>query len=133
VRIRLKSFGHPHQNRRARRRETMAKWLAVAGLVHSVRLRQNGSMARSNAHRYKTKIDSAGRVLIPVELRKKLVMRPGAIVTVSADRGGVRVESRRAAVGAAQEYFRGLAPESEVWSDELIAERRREARRELAG
>jgi hypothetical protein len=33
-------------------------------------------------------------------------------------------------VREAQEYFRKLAPEDELWSDELLAERRREARRE---
>jgi hypothetical protein len=34
-------------------------------------------------------------------------------------------------VREAQEYFCGLAPATEVWSDELIAERRQEARREI--
>ena len=90
-------------------------------------------MARLGARRYRTRIDSAGRVLIPAELRESLDLRPGGTVTVSAERGGIRVESRRAAVQAAQEYFRGLEPESKVWSDELVADRRREARRELAG
>ncbi|MGD0498533.1 MAG: AbrB/MazE/SpoVT family DNA-binding domain-containing protein [Bryobacteraceae bacterium] len=89
-------------------------------------------MARKAAVRYRGKVDSAGRVLIPAELRAKMDVRPGATVTITAGRGGILLESRSAAVRAAQKYFRGLAPESEAWSDELIAERRREARRELA-
>jgi hypothetical protein len=31
----------------------------------------------------------------------------------------------------AQEYFQSIAPASALWSDELIAERRKEARREV--
>jgi bifunctional DNA-binding transcriptional regulator/antitoxin component of YhaV-PrlF toxin-antitoxin module len=71
-------------------------------------------------------------VPIPLELREKMDVKPGATVTITAWRGRIVVEARSAAVRAAQNYFRSLAPESEVWSDELIAERRREARRELA-
>ena len=93
---------------------------------------QNGNMLRKAAVRYRGKVDSAGRVLIPAELRAKMDVRPGATVTLSASRRGILLESRRAAVRAAQEYFCGLAPESEVWSKDLIAGRRREARRELA-
>lgn len=44
--------------------------------------------------------------------------------------GRITVELRLAVLKEAQDYFRGLTPESELWSEELIAERRREARRE---
>lgn len=93
---------------------------------------QNGKMPRKAAVRYKGKVDSAGRVLIPAELRERMDVKPGATVTITAGRGRIVLEARSAAVRAAQNYFRSLAPESEIWSDELIAERRREARRELA-
>lgn len=89
-------------------------------------------MAKTATVRYRGKVDSAGRVLIPAELRGKMDVRPGSIVTMSASREGILVQSRASAVRAAQQYFRGLAPASEVWSDELIADRRREARREIA-
>lgn len=71
-------------------------------------------------------------MLIPTELRERMDVKPGATVTITAGRGRIVLEARSAAVRAAQNYFRSLAPESEIWSDELIAERRREARRELA-
>jgi AbrB family looped-hinge helix DNA binding protein len=89
-------------------------------------------MSRRAAVRYKGKVDSAGRVLIPAELRERLNVKPGATVTITVRAGCIVLESRSAAVRAAQEYFRGLAPEKPLWSEELIAERRREARREIA-
>jgi AbrB family looped-hinge helix DNA binding protein len=90
-------------------------------------------MARKTVVRYKGKVDSAGRVLIPAEIRERLDVKPGSTVTITADRPGrIVLESRSAAIRAAQEYFRGLAPETEMWSDELKADRRREALRETA-
>jgi AbrB family looped-hinge helix DNA binding protein len=82
--------------------------------------------------RYKGKVDSAGRVLIPAPLREKLGVQPGATVSITEGRAGrIVLESRVAAVRVAQAYFCSLAPETEVWSDELIAERREESHREI--
>ena len=82
--------------------------------------------------RYKGKVDSAGRVLIPAPLREKLGVQPGATVSITEGRAGrIVLESRMAAVREAQEYFCAIAPPTQVWSDELIAERRVEARREI--
>jgi len=55
-------------------------------------------------------------------------VKPGAMVTITAGRGRIVLESRSAAVRAKQKYFGALVPESEIWSDELIADRRRKAR-----
>lgn len=91
-------------------------------------------MASRATARYKGKIDSAGRVLIPAALREKLGVQPGAWVSITEGRSGrIVLESRMAAVREAQEYFCSLAPKNQVWSDELIAERREEARREIEG
>jgi len=89
-------------------------------------------MARKSAARFKGKVDSAGRVLIPAQLREKLGLQPGAAVSITEGRAGrIVLESRMAAVRQAQEYFCGIAPPTEVWSDQLIAERRQEAQREI--
>ena len=88
-------------------------------------------MARKTGARYKRKVDSAGRVLIPAPLREKLGVQPGATMSITEGRGRIVLESTMAAVREAQEYFCSLAPPTEVWSDELIAERRKEARREI--
>jgi AbrB family looped-hinge helix DNA binding protein len=88
-------------------------------------------MARNVALRYTGKVDKAGRIVIPAEIRAKAHLQPGATVSITAGASGrIILEPTLAIVREAQEYFRKLAPEDELWSDELLAERRREARRE---
>ena len=81
---------------------------------------------------YKAKVDGAGRVRIPAEIRKRLGLKPGATVTImEGPSGRIILEPAMALLREAQEYFRSIAPAGVLWSDELIAERRKEARREL--
>jgi AbrB family looped-hinge helix DNA binding protein len=88
-------------------------------------------MARKAAARYKARVDGTGRVLIPAEIRKRLGMKPGAMVTITEGPSGrIVLEPALALLREAQEYFRSIAPAGVLWSDELIAERRKEARRE---
>jgi AbrB family looped-hinge helix DNA binding protein len=88
-------------------------------------------MARNLALRYTGKVDKAGRIVIPAEIRAKAHLQPGATVSITAGASGrIILEPTLAIVREAQEYFRNLAPEDELWSDELLAERRQEARRE---
>ena len=89
-------------------------------------------MAHKATVRYKARVDGTGRVLIPAELRKRLGMKPGATVTITEGPSGrIVLEPAEALLREAQEYFRSIAPASALWSDELIAERRKEARREV--
>jgi AbrB family looped-hinge helix DNA binding protein len=89
-------------------------------------------MPRKATARYKARVDSTGRVLIPAEVRKRLGMKPGATVTITeGPLGRIVLEPALALLREAQEYFQSLAPASVLWSDELIAERRKEARREV--
>lgn len=70
-------------------------------------------------------------MVIPAGIRKKFGVKPGDTVTIKASPSGrITVEPRLAVLKEAQDYFRSLAPESELWSEELIPERHREARRE---
>ncbi|MGO9113125.1 MAG: AbrB/MazE/SpoVT family DNA-binding domain-containing protein [Thermoguttaceae bacterium] len=88
--------------------------------------------ARKAGARYKGKVNSAGRVLIPTPLRAKLGVQPGATVSSTEGCAGrIVLESRMAAVRQAQEYFCGATPPTEARSDRLTAERRKEARREI--
>jgi len=81
---------------------------------------------------YKTKVDGRGRVLIPAEIRKRAGVNPGATVTITEGPSGrIVLEPALALLREAQEYFRSIAPASVLWSDELIAERRKEAQREV--
>ena len=89
-------------------------------------------MARKATARYKAKMDGAGRVLIPAEIRTRLGMKPGATVTITEGPSGrIVLEPAMALLREAQDYFRSIAPASVLWSDELVAERRKEARREV--
>lgn len=81
---------------------------------------------------YRGKVDGAGRVRIPAGIRKRLGMKPGDTVTIKeAPSGRIVIEPALALLREGQQYFRSIAPASVLWSEELIAERRKEARREL--
>ncbi|MBZ5626474.1 MAG: AbrB/MazE/SpoVT family DNA-binding domain-containing protein [Acidobacteriia bacterium] len=89
-------------------------------------------MVRKPVTRYTGKVDKAGRVVIPAEIREKAHLQPGATVTITSDPSGrVVLEPTLAILREAQEYFLSLGPADELWSDELLAERRLEARREI--
>jgi AbrB family looped-hinge helix DNA binding protein len=82
--------------------------------------------------RYETKVDATGRVLIPAEIRKRLGVKPGDTVTITEGPSSrIVIEPALALLREAQEYFRSIAPADALWSDELIAERRKKARREV--
>jgi AbrB family looped-hinge helix DNA binding protein len=89
-------------------------------------------MAHKARAGYKARVDGTGRVLIPAEIRKRAGMKPGATVTITEGPSGrIVLEPALALLREAQEYFQSIAPASVLWSDELIAERRKEARREV--
>lgn len=76
------------------------------------------------------KIDSAGRIVIPAEMRAAMQVKPGDTVTAEVVDGELVLLSREAAIRKAQQMVRRYVPEGACLSDELIAERRVEARRE---
>ena len=79
------------------------------------------------------KIDSAGRVLIPAEMRAAMMVRPGDTVTAQVEDGVLRIISPGVALKRVQAFAREWKAKNPGVSvvDELIAERREEARREL--
>jgi AbrB family looped-hinge helix DNA binding protein len=82
--------------------------------------------------RYTAKVDQAGRVVIPVEIRAKAHLQPGATLSItSGPSGRIVLEPTLAVLREAQEYFLSLGSANELWSDEVLAERRLEARREI--
>jgi AbrB family looped-hinge helix DNA binding protein len=80
--------------------------------------------------RYSMSLGERGRVVLPAKLRRRLDLQPGdrLIVTLD-DEGGFRVISAREQARRLRGLFRDLAPGRSL-ADELIAERREEARRE---
>ncbi len=79
------------------------------------------------------KIDSAGRIVIPAEMRAAMMVKPGQTVVAHVVDGEFRIVSPAVALRRVQAFARKWKAEhpGESVVDELIAERREEARREL--
>lgn len=80
--------------------------------------------------RARLKIDGAGRIVIPAEMRAAMLVKPGDTVTARVENGEFRITSPDVAVRRAQDLARKLIPDGVSLVDELIADRREEARRE---
>ena len=74
-------------------------------------------------------VGSRGRVVIPANVRRDLGIETGDQLNLTVDDNRLVLESRRAAARRLRGMFRHLATDVSV-VDELIAERREEARRE---
>lgn len=83
---------------------------------------------------YTAVLGPQGRIVIPIEIRKKLGLEPGTVINIWMEDGKVYLRSRAAARAAAKKLFRDARARLGGGSlvDELIAERRAEAARELA-
>ncbi len=78
----------------------------------------------------RAKLSSNGRIVIPVELREALGFRPDETLVMDIHMGALRVESFSQRLKRLQEEIARLVPPNVSLADELIAERRAEARRE---
>lgn len=75
-------------------------------------------------------IGAGGRIVIPAEIRSAMGIGEGDIVLARVVDGELRLLSQEAAIRKAQEVVRKHVPEGVSLVDELIAERRADARRE---
>lgn len=76
------------------------------------------------------KMSEGGRVVIPVEIRRELGLKDGDTVMWELGDGEARLTTKAARIKRAQALVRKHVPPGVSLSAELIAERRREARRE---
>ncbi len=74
-----------------------------------------------------SKMVNGGRLIVPVAFRHALGLVDGDSLTIELDGDEIRIRSQRAAIARAQAYFKKLAPEDVLLSEELIADRRAEA------
>ncbi len=77
-----------------------------------------------------TKVSAGGRVVIPVEFRKALGIKPGDEVLVHMEDGSLRLMTKEASREWARGIVMRLVPPGVSLADELIRERREEAARE---
>ncbi len=83
----------------------------------------------SNESRVSVRIGPQGRIVIPAQLRRRLGLEPGEILTAHADEDRLVLEPVSAALRRIRERHRSVATGASM-VDELIADRREEARRE---
>lgn len=79
----------------------------------------------------KARINENGRIVIPAEIRQKMGIKPGDTLYLTAEGDDLWIESHRARIRRVQESLRRFIPPDRLLSDELIADRREEARREM--
>lgn len=77
-----------------------------------------------------SRLDPGGRIAIPPKFRKKLRLKPGDDVRMTFDKDGLHIWSFEGKMRRIHEVARRYVPEGTLVSEELIADRRREAARE---
>jgi AbrB family looped-hinge helix DNA binding protein len=78
----------------------------------------------------RARLGENGRVVIPAAFRRRLGLRPGDPLILRLDENGVVIESRRAAVRAAQRMIRERVPKGELLTERLFEMRRAENTRD---
>jgi AbrB family looped-hinge helix DNA binding protein len=82
-------------------------------------------------HQIWTNVDKHGRIVIPAEFREQLELAPGTRVRIWVEDGALHLMSLDEGIRQAQEIARQVTGGRKGIVDEFIAERRREAEREL--
>jgi len=78
----------------------------------------------------KVPLSSNGRIVIPAAIRQELGFAPGDTLLMEVEDGVLRIESYPARIRRIQQEIAQFAKPGILASDELVAERREEARRE---
>jgi AbrB family looped-hinge helix DNA binding protein len=79
-----------------------------------------------------SKINQNGRIVIPAAIRQEMGLKAGESLLMEVEDGVLRIESYPARIRRIQQEFAQYNRPGVLASDELIAERREEARREDA-
>lgn len=80
----------------------------------------------------KARINENGRIVIPAEIRARMNLKPGDSILMRLEEDGIlRVEPHQARIRRIQQEFKKYAKPGARASEELIAERREEAREEV--
>lgn len=78
------------------------------------------------------RLGTQGRIVLPRALREALGAEEGATYVARVEDGTLVLESRARILQRLREHASATGPSDRSWVDELIAERRAEARREAA-
>ncbi len=80
---------------------------------------------------FTVKLDGSGRILLPAKVRKQLKLQRGSELIARLSKKDLVLQTRSQALREVQEFFSRRRPAGTLWSEEIIQDRRREARREL--
>ncbi len=80
---------------------------------------------------WKVRVGRQGRIVIPAPLREEMALSPGEELLGRVDDGRLVLERREDVVRRLRSRFRNV-PDGRVLSEELISERREEAKLEAA-
>lgn len=78
-------------------------------------------------HTEYVKIGEDGRVVIPSTLRKELGIKPGDTLVIESDGDSLLLRGYERMLQEVQEAFADIAPPSQLLSEELLRDRRKEA------
>ena len=102
---------------------TLSAWARVAAWH---------DLGMDNTEQFTVTLGERGRLVLPVRLRRQLGLQPGDRLVITVDtEGSFRAITARELAQRLRGFYRDLAP-GRTLADELIAERRDEARREEA-
>jgi AbrB family looped-hinge helix DNA binding protein len=77
-------------------------------------------------------LGAAGRLVIPAKMRTALGMKVGDRLNICLEGNELRIFTHKEGLRRAQELVKSFVPERVSLVDDLIAERRREAAKELS-
>jgi bifunctional DNA-binding transcriptional regulator/antitoxin component of YhaV-PrlF toxin-antitoxin module len=81
--------------------------------------------------KFTLRVDSQGRIALPSWWRKEQSVSPASELHVTQNaEGGLVIETREQGLRRARALVRKYIPEGEMLSEDLLADRRREAERE---
>lgn len=76
----------------------------------------------------KAKVAEGGRIVLPAKLREAVGIRVGSNVTISLNNGGLQITTRHQAIRHIEEVMKKYIIPGRSVVDELIQERREEAK-----
>jgi AbrB family looped-hinge helix DNA binding protein len=80
---------------------------------------------------YTTRLEKSGRILVPVAIRRRLGLSEGSQVIVKVEESGtLQVTSRSQVLAQARDEIRKYIPAGRDLAEELIQDRRAEAKHE---
>src|SRR5262249_692299 len=101
--------------------------IRLSGILMSGTTFKDGGSVKQGYH---ATLGAGGRVVIPACLRQTLHLKEGDPLVLETDGDAVRIASQETVLKEVQAFFRQGIPEGVSLVDELLAERRDEARRE---